>query len=152
MAVTSKELHNGAVEEARGGRRRFPGSKIAAMLAWCGAVYTTYLTVYSLQSGTPWMISIVVALVMQFVLTMAERPIMQGRPGFFTIVVFVFDAVINAGGVFPMLRNVGKTPTAQMIAASGTPATVEVWPAILISLVVGGIIAVAPEALWRMKE
>lgn len=129
-----------------------PGGKIAAGVAWLGAVYTTYLSVSALQPGTPLTIAVVTAFIVQFVFTVAERPIMRGRPGIFTIAVFILDALINAGGVFPTLRNIGKTPTAQMIAAAGTPATVEVWPAILISLVVGGIIAVAPEALWRMKE
>lgn len=129
-----------------------PGGKIAAVVAWFGAVYTTYLSVQALQPGTPLLIMTVTAFVVQFVFTVAERPIMRGKPGLFTIAVFILDALINAGGVFPTLRNIGKTPTAQMIAAAGTPATVDVWPAILISLVVGGIIAVAPEALWRMKE
>lgn len=134
------------------GKMRFPGSKIAAGLAWLGAVYATYLMVTGLQPGTPVTIALPVALVVQFVFTMAERPILSGRPGIFTVAVFVLDSLINAGGVFPALKNIGRTPTAQMIAAAGTPATVEAWPAILISLVVGAIIAVAPEALWRMKD
>lgn len=150
MAVQSKDMKNGeVVEPARG---RFPGSKIAAGLAWCGAVYTTYLMLVGLQPGTPAQIAIPVALVVQFVFTMAERPILTGRPGIFTVVVFLLDALINAGGVFPGLRNVGGTPTAQMLASAGTAPTVEAAPAILLSVVVGAIIAVAPEALWRMKD
>lgn len=131
---------------------RFPGGKIAAGLAWLGAVYTTYLMFVGLQPGTPASVAIPVALVVQFVLTMAERPILAGRPGIFTVAVFILDTLINAGGVFPALRNVGRTPTAQMLASAGTAATVETWPAILLSLVVGAIIAVAPEALWRMRD
>jgi len=146
------DLLKDAPASARRVTPSIPGGKIAAGVAWLGAVYTTYLSVSALQPGTPLTIAIVTAFIVQFVFTVAERPIMRGRPGIFTIAVFILDALINAGGVFPTLRNIGKTPTAQMIAAAGTPATVEVWPAILISLVVGGIIAVAPEALWRMKE
>lgn len=150
------DLLNGLLKEAPPLPARsalpFPGTKIAAGLAWLGAVYATYLMCVGLQPGTPVTIAIPVALVVQFVFTMAERPILRGRPGIFTIAVFVLDSLINAGGVFPALKNIGRTPTAQMIAAAGTPATVEAWPAILISLVVGAIIAVAPEALWRMKD
>jgi hypothetical protein len=163
MAVQSKDLKNGKPVDdealvaallagappasASPTKRAFPGGKIAAVLAWLGAVTTTYMMLTGLQPGTPIVIAIPIALVVQFVFTMAERPILSGRPGIFTIAVFVFDALINAGGVFPWLKNIGRTPTAQMIAAAGTPATVEAMPAILISLVVGAIIAVAPEAL-----
>lgn len=156
MPVRSDDLLNGLLRDAPAlptrTTPRVSGTKIAAGLAWLGAVYATYLMVTGLQPGTPATIAIPVALVVQFVFTMAERPILNGRPGIFTIAVFILDSLINAGGVFPALKNVGRTPTAQMIAAAGTPATVEAWPAILISLLVGAIIAVAPEALWRMKD
>lgn len=161
MAYRSEELRNGErvtpdplLSELLGKRPAFafPGGKIASVVAWFGAVYTTYLSVAALQPGTPLLIATVTALVVQFVFTMAERPILRGRPGAFTLIVFLLDALINAGGIFPALRNIGNSPTAQMIAAAGTPANVASWPAILIALVFGAIIAVAPEALWRMKD
>jgi hypothetical protein len=157
MAVQSQDMKDDKVLEgllSQPTRRSFPitGTKIASLLTWFGAVYTTYLSVQALQPGTALVVMVVTAFVVQFVFTVAERPILRGKPGMFTAAVFILDALINAGGVFPTFRNIGKTPTAQMIAAAGTPATVDVWPAILISLVIGGIIAVAPEALWKMKE
>jgi hypothetical protein len=134
-------------------RRPVPSpTKIAAVLAWLGAVYTTYAAVTSLQAGTPWFVALATAAVLQFILTAAERPILHGRPDLFTGVVLAFDAVVNAGGVYPMLRNVGRTPSAQMVADIGVAPDVGALPAILLSLVVGLIIAAAPEALWRMRE
>lgn len=139
-------------EKAPPPRRSGPGPRVAAVVVWLAAVYTTYLAIVSLQPGTPWWLSAVFALGAQYVFTMAERPIMSCRANLFTLVVFAFDAAVNAGGLFPLLRNVGRTPTAQMLAASGVAPVVDVTPALLLSLVAGAIIAVAPEALWRMRE
>lgn len=126
-------------------------SKIAAGIVWCGAVYTTYLTVDSLQPTTPLPIAVGLALLLQFVFTATERSILTGRPDVIACIVFAFDALINAGGIFPALVNIGKTPSAQMLAAAGTPADVGAIPAILFALLIGGSIAVAPEALWKIK-
>ena len=128
------------------------GEQVAGGLIWLGAAYTTYLMVASLQPGTPWRISLIVGVVVQFVFTICERRVMRWPPSVFGAIVFLFDAAINAGGLFPMLRNVGQTPTAQMLAASGVAPTVAVAPALLLSFVVGAIIAIAPEALWRVKR
>lgn len=152
MPIQTHDMENSRVVSPQSRRASsISGSKIAAVVAWIGAVYTTYLSVQALQMATPWHIAIATAVVIQFVLTMAERPILSGKPQAFTLVVCVFDTLINAGGVFPTLRNVANSPTAQMFAATGTPATVGTWPALIISLVVGAIIAIAPEALWRME-
>jgi hypothetical protein len=149
MSIRVEEAHNGQ-PIARG--RHWPLAKIAAVLVWFGAVYTTYLALASLQAGTPWFITLGMAAATQFVLTVAERPILNGRPSWFTGGVLLIDALVNAGGIFPLLRNVGSTPTAQMAAAGGVAPDVGNIPAILLSLVFGLIIAAAPEALWRMKD
>lgn len=128
-----------------------PYYKLAAVLVWLGAVYTTYLMITSLQVGTPLVIALPVALGVQFVFTMAEKPIMNGRAGIFTYAVFALDALINAGGLYPALANVGKTPTAQMLASAGTPTDVTPFAGILLALVIGCIIAVGPEALWKQR-
>lgn len=148
--VRSENLVNGqpVKRQASGGY----GYKVAAGLVWLGAVYTTYLAVSALQADTPWFIMLPVAAAIQYVLTMAEKPVLQGKIGIFTVVVLLIDGVINAGGLFPMLRNVGQTPTAQMAAAGGVASDVGSMPAILLSLLFGLIIAAAPEALWKMKD
>lgn len=131
---------------------RISHGKIAAGLAWLGACYTTYLAVVSLQPGTPTQIAIAVALVLQFVLTAAERPLLRGRPDLFTGAVLVLDAAINAGGIYPALKNIGRTPTAAMLTDVGVAASMDVWPAVIVALLFGAIIAAAPEALWRMRD
>lgn len=131
---------------------RISHGKVAAVLAWLGACYTTYLAVVGLQPGTPAQIAVAVALVVQFVLTAAERPLLRGRPDLFTVAVLLMDAAINAGGIYPALKNIGQTPTARMLIDVGVAATVDAWPAVLISLAFGAIIAAAPEALWRMRD
>jgi hypothetical protein len=128
-----------------------PYYKVAAVLVWFGAVYTTYLMIASLQPGTPLAIILPVAFGMQFVFTMAEKPIMTGRAGIFTYAVFLLDALINAGGMYPALANIGRTPTAQMLASAGTPSDVGAWASVLLAIAMGCIIAVAPEALWKQR-
>lgn len=128
------------------------GTKVASVLTWCGAVYTTYLMVASLQPGTPLWLMVGVAAVAQFIFTRAERPMIVGRAKPFTWAVFCFDAIVNAGGIFPLLVNIGKSPPAQMLAAIGVPPEVGGVTTVLLALALGGIIAVAPEALWRMKD
>lgn len=150
MTVTQRDLDNGREITTR--RASLPLAKGAAILVWLGAVYTTFLALASLQAGTPWYITLGMAVATQFVLTVAERPILNGRPSWFTGGVLLIDALVNAGGVFPLLRNIGQTPTAQMAAAGGVAPEVGMAPAILLSVIFGLIIAAAPEALWRMKD
>jgi len=128
-----------------------PYFKVASVIVWFGAVYTTYLMIASLQPGTPLSIAIGVAIALQFVFTMAEKPIMHGRAGIFTYAVFLFDALINAGGLYPALANVGKTPTAQMLASAGTSPDVGSLAGVILSLAIGAVIAVAPESLWKQR-
>ena len=150
MTVRTGELINGqpVVKPVTRGYKY----KVAAALIWLGAVYTTYLALDAIQPGTPWFIILPIAAGLQYVFTMAERPILHGKIEVFTGAVLVIDGAINAGGLFPMLRNVGQTPTAQMIAAGGVSSDVGSLPAILLSFVFGLIIAAAPEALWKMRD
>jgi hypothetical protein len=131
--------------------REMRSNHIASILAWLGAVYTTYLAIVRLQPAQEWYYLLGAAAALQYIMTAGERPIVGGKPEAFSIGVLIIDALVNAGGVFPLLRNIGQTPTAAMLAAGGIAPDVSESPAILASLVAGFIIALAPEALWRMK-
>lgn len=128
-----------------------PYYKLAAVLVWLGAVYTTYLMISSLQEGTPLAVALPVALGVQFVFTMAEKPIMYGRAGIFTYAVFGLDALINAGGIHPALANIGRSPVAKMFVSVGVASDVGPLPALALAFVCGMIIAIAPEALWKQR-
>lgn len=132
-------------------RTNLPYYKLAGVLMWLGAVLTTYLMIASLQPGTPLVVSIPIALGLQFVFTMAEKPIMHGRAGIFTYVVFALDSLINAGGLHLALANISQSPVAKMFASAGVSPDVEPLVAIALALVCGMIIAVAPETLWRQR-
>lgn len=129
--------------------RKLGSNHIASIVVWCGAVYTTYLAVERLRPVADWLLLLGIAAALQFCMTAAERPVMLRKPDLFAIGVFLIDTLVNAGGVFPLLVNIGQTPTASMLAAGGVAPDVSVYPAIVASLVVGAIIAIAPEALWR---
>lgn len=125
--------------------------RVASVLVWIGACATTYLALAALLGDAPWYVLLGTATIIQFVFTAAERPLFRRRGrDMLSFGVLLLDIGINAGGVFPALANVGRTPTAAMLQAGGMPADAGALPAILLALFVGAIIAAAPEALWQM--
>jgi len=153
MGVQSSDLVNGVPVSPWMKRiKAIKRNQIASIIAWFGAAYTTYLCVLALEPKTEWLTALGIGMVFQFVFTVAERPFLQRKASIFTYLVLAVDAIINAGGIYPALANLSDTPPVEMIASVGIDSTVSSAARLLIALVLGVIIALAPEALWRMEE
>lgn len=144
----TKEPERTKERKARTGGAQY---RVAAVLVWLGACFTTYLALVALQPSTPWYILAGFGVTLQATVTIIELP-MWRRKGFnwLSLLVLAIDVLINAGGVFPAIARIGDTPTARMLQSGGVPSDMGALPAIALALVLGVIIAAAPEVLWQL--
>jgi hypothetical protein len=143
MAVRSKELGGAA------GNGQWGGRLIAAM-AWAVAVWTTqnFLEVMVPDSGN----ALLVAFIVQAIFTVAESPLWAGRGRWYHIVVLGIDTITNVGGIYVYILQLDKTDSwAAFNAGLGTSGGMNPLAALLISIVVGVLLAATPEFLWRQK-
>ena len=123
--------------------------KIAASLIWLAGVYTTMLCVAGLfpdrSSQTVWGL----ALLVQFVLTIAQSDFWRGNRQWIASVAVIVDTAFNAAGLWPILRNLDQTPLWSLLLETGLPW--EASGAVIFALTVGVsvFIAATPERLWR---
>jgi hypothetical protein len=144
-----EDLING--QPARAGRR-LPVNEVAAVIIWLAGAATTYAGIAAMLPDVPLWLGVVVAVVAQLILTVVERPALHGRASAAAVGALVLDVALNVGGLFPALRNVGETPTARAIVeAFGLQPGVSPLAALLLSVVIGYIIAATPESLIRQK-
>lgn len=138
-------------------RRSLQWSKIAAVVAWLGGVFTTYLFVHVAMPELPVIIAIIVAAVGQWTLTLAERPLWRallkrsgGRMAGVAIVVTIIDALLNAAGVYPFTSRLAQTDMGRMLAeVFGVQAAMGTRAAFLVAFLIGLLVASLPEALWE---
>jgi hypothetical protein len=127
-------------------------NRLAAIAVWCGGCAATYGFIAGAISA-PWWLALIVALVAQGVLTLAERPTLHGKVSLLGAVALTFDTALNAGGLYVPMTRLGATPTGQMFAdVFGTSAALSKTAALGIAIVLGLFIAGLPEQLWRQKE
>lgn len=141
-------------------RRALPWSKIAALVAWLGGVFTTWLFITTAAADMPWYIGLLTAGVIQWVLTIAEKPlwrVMLRRKGgkfvFLGIIVTCIDGVLNAAGVFPYVGRLAQTNVGTMLSeVLGVSQTIETRSAFLLAFAIGLVIAGLPEYLWEVGD
>src|SRR5262245_17985427 len=90
------------------GRRTLSASKMAAIVAWLGGVFTTWLFFHVAIPELPWYIASVAAALVQWTLTLAERPLWRyllkrngGKLAGVAVVVTLVDGLLNAAGIYP---------------------------------------------------
>lgn len=128
-------------------------NRVAAVVLWGAAVWTTWLLVASLNPTAPVWLNIAIAVGCQLIMTRMERPALQGRRSTLSWVVLGFDGMINAGGLFPVMLRAGETPPARMIiAAFQLQPDVSAMAALFLALALGFVLAAAPEAVWHWEE
>jgi hypothetical protein len=77
----------------------------------------------------------------------------RGKPSSVGIGALLLDVLMNAGGVYVYVRNIGDTPTVRMLMeAFGLAGDVSPIGAMIVALVIGFLIAAAPEEFWSRKE
>lgn len=140
--------------------RVLPWSKIAAVVAWFGGVFTTWLFITTAAPDMPWYIGLLTAGVIQWVLTIAEKPlwrVMLRRKGgkfvFLGIIVTCIDGVLNAAGIFPYVGRLAQTNVGTMLSeVLGVSQTMETRSAFLLAFAIGLVIAGLPEYLWEVGD
>lgn len=151
---------NNPTYDPRGMRsRRLPtldamsGNRIAACIMWLLGVVATSLLFRTFLVNAPWFVPALAALVMQALLTWFERPVWRGKASSIGIAGLIIDVLLNAGGIYPYARRLGETPMGQMIAdVLNSNAIVGPIGATIVSVLVGFLIAAAPEELWNRKD
>jgi hypothetical protein len=142
--------------EALGARAPIPrlnGNKIAAIIFWIAGAVSTWLAAKAFLIDAPWWLPVASALIAQFVLTFAERAIWRGRPSGAGLAALGLDVALNAGGLFPNALKLGETPPAQMvIAVFGGSRQVTPLGAMIAAIIIGFLIAAAPEDLWSRRD
>ena len=89
---------------------------------------------------------------MQAILTAGESPIWRGRGEWWHIVVLVVDSVTNVGGFFVYITRLDQTDSwAAFNTGLGMTGGLNPLAALIVSLVLGVLIAATPEFLWRQK-
>jgi hypothetical protein len=126
------------------------GSKAVAVLAWAVGVWTTHLFLGVLTDSADWTLG--AALILQAILTAGESPLWRGKGQWWHVVVLAIDSVTNVGGVFVYITRLDQTDSwAAFNQGLGTSGGLNPLAALVVSLVVGVIIAAAPEFLWRQQ-
>src|SRR6266496_2604167 len=104
-------------------RRVIPWSKLAAVMAWFGGVFTTWLFISASALSLPLYIGLPAAALIQWVLTIAEKPLwrvmLRRKGGKFVIlgiVVTIVDAVFNAAGIYPYVGRLAYTNVGMMMS------------------------------------
>ena len=125
--------------------------KIAAVLAQAGSFATTYGCVLAL--GGSGQFGFWLAVGIEALLAAGKSLVFDGRKtnadafGWFAI---LLDMLLNAGGIWPMVQVLDKAPTWIMLRESiGMSGDMGKLPALIVALVLGYLLSVAPHRLWR---
>jgi hypothetical protein len=151
--IKSAPLHDGKSVARRG----MAWNKLAAVLAWFGGVFTTWLFFQAAAPDLPWVIAVISATLAQWVLTMAERPLWRwvmrrngGRFVVMAVIITLLDGLLNAAGIYPHIGRLAQTGVGQMLAEVLTvQAAMEPGAAFLLAFLIGLGFAGLPEALWE---
>lgn len=137
--------------------RSVPWGKIAAVVAWFGGVFTTYLFLHVAMPELPTLIAIGIAAVIQWTFTLAERPLWRfllkrndGRLAGVAFVVTMIDGLLNAAGIYPFTNRLAQTGLGRMLSeVFGVQAAMGTRAAFLVAFLIGLLVASLPEALWE---
>ena len=126
------------------------GNKIAAALAQLGSFATTWLFIRAL--GYVGADGFAIAVVIEFILTAGKFSLLHGRGDVLGGVSVLFDTLLNAGGLWPIVQKFGATPSAVMLSeALGLATEMRALPALFFALVFGFLLSALPHWLWARK-
>jgi hypothetical protein len=156
MSVRSQPIKDGHSTA----RSSIAWNRLAAGVAWLGGAFTTWLFIAAIAPSLPWFIGAGFALLIQWVLTLAERPLWRwllrrsgGRMVLLGFAVTFIDGLLNAGGLYPHMRRLAKTDVGTMIAeVLNVQPTMGARGAFLLALAIGLVVAGLAEYLWESGE
>lgn len=127
------------------------GHKVAAVLAQAGSFATTYACVIAL--GLTGYTGFFVAVGVEFLLAAGKALVFNSRKhradalGWIAIWI---DTGLNAGGIWPFVQNLDKTPSwVMLVQAMGLDGELRKLPALIVALALGYLLSVAPHRFWR---
>ena len=131
-------------------RRRNVGNKFIALVLWGLSCYATYQFCISLAGQG--LAVLAVAVIAQTALTFGESSIWRGDISAVGVVALALDAFTNIGGVFYYIGNLENSASWQAFATTfGASTDVSGPTQLFLSIVVGVLLAAAPEALWKQS-
>src|SRR5689334_13167004 len=131
-------------------RRRRAGNKFIALVLWGLSCYATYQFFVSLAGTGPGVFFI--ATIAQITLSFSESPMWRGDISGGGVIALAFDTFTNIGGTFYYIGNLEKTASWQAFTTTfGAQPDVTGYTQLFISIVVGMMLAAAPEALWKQS-
>ena len=139
-----------AAPNASSSRRRNVGNKLIALVLWGLSCYACYQFCASLAGEG--LAVLTIAVIVQTALTFGESPIWRGEITIVGIVALVLDTFTNIGGVFYYIGNLEKSASWQAFATTfGASKDVSGYNQLFLSIVVGVMLAAAPEAIWKQS-
>lgn len=129
--------------------------KIGAAVAQALSFGTTLAFVAVLLPDTSAIVVFSIALALEGVLSLMKNAIFRSKrnSGAVGLSAFVFDGLLNAGGLFPLMQRIGGTPTGKMFTAwLDLQAGANNTAAIVLALVFGVLLSAAPWYLWRAGD
>lgn len=129
------------------------GDGIAAITVWCAGALATASVFLVMMPDLPWYFAGGLALVAQALLTKAQSRLWRGKASMAGLGAVAIDVLFNAGGIYPYAKRLGDTPPVLMIAdVLNIPSQVGPVGAIIVAVLLGILIAGAPEELWTAKR
>lgn len=125
--------------------------KIAALLAQLGSWATTYA--FILAIGITGMTGFFLSVGVEFFLAAGKSLVFDGKKSSadaFGWIAIVVDMLLNAGGIWPGVQTLDKAPTWIMLKEGmGLNGDLSQLPALIVALVLGYLLSVAPHRFWR---
>ena len=126
--------------------------RVGAVLAQHGSFATTYAFIAAAVKGLEPLLLFGMAVGVELLLALAKNVLFNSsqRDDLVGWGAVIFDTVLNAGGLWPMSRNIASTPSAIMLAeALGLKSDIGNIPALILALIFGYLLAVLPHQLWH---
>jgi hypothetical protein len=127
-------------------------NRLGAALAQAGSFAATYAFCASTIKGADPLIVFFIAAGVEVILMLGKSVLFNASRaddavGWASVVI---DTVLNAGGLWPLAKNIAGTPSGLMIAeALGLEAKIGLIPALILALLGGYLLAVLPHRLWN---
>ena len=122
--------------------------QLTAYALWFIAAFTTGRLFSELGAILP--VAVALGLMIQGIATKLESPWWSGRKNALSAGVVVLDTLVNAGGLWQWIKQLGATSLWQMLVdVSGLQGGMKAMPAFILALILGYILAAAPEKVWQ---
>lgn len=126
------------------------GGKSVSALSWAIAVYMTEKFISVLAPGQQNLI--IAALLVQAIMTAAESPIWRNEGRWYNWTVLGIDTITNVGGLFVYITRLDQTDSWEAFNTGlGITGGLHPFAALVVSVVLGILLAATPEFLWRQK-